>query len=341
MKRLWFIYVLVGLMAVMLGNEVIAADKPEKVRIGFLSLVNGQLISKDQKFHEQEMGVPVEWFQFDSGRDVNTAMASGSLDFGNLGLPPITIGVGGGMKYWGVFNANILGAVESLVVRPPIASVKDLVGKTVVCPFGSTTHYLLLKALNMNGVDPSKLKILDMSPSESLAAFMRKDIDAAYTWEPSLGGIVKAGGKIILTSKEMLDRGYPTWDIIAVQPEFAQKYPDFVVKFIKSELRAIEFWYSKPDQAAEIVAKQLGKISVEDGKRMMAGTELLRLDQQLSDKYMGTAKKKGATAQDIVNCGQFLVSQGRIKKEVTLEQAQNFLHPEFMEKVKEELEKKK
>ncbi len=179
MKRLWIIYVLVGVVVVMFGNEVVAADKPEKVRIGFLSLVNGQLISKDQKFHEQEMGVPVEWFQFDSGRDVNTAMASGSLDFGNLGLPPVTIGVSGGMKYWGVFNANILGAVESLVARPPIAGVKDLVGKTVVCPFGSTTHYLLLKALNMNGVDPSKLKILDMSPSESLAAFMRKDIDAA------------------------------------------------------------------------------------------------------------------------------------------------------------------
>lgn len=65
-----------------------AADKPEKVRIGYLSLVNGQLISKYLKYHEKELGVPVEWYRFNSGRDVNTAMASNSIDFGNVGLPP-------------------------------------------------------------------------------------------------------------------------------------------------------------------------------------------------------------------------------------------------------------
>ena len=64
-----------------------AADKPEKIRIGYLSLVNGQLISKYLQLHEKEMGIPIEWFRFNSGRDVNTAMASNSLDFGNVGLP--------------------------------------------------------------------------------------------------------------------------------------------------------------------------------------------------------------------------------------------------------------
>ncbi len=340
MRRLILIWVLVGVMIAVSGQGVMAAEKPDKVRIGFLSLVNGQLITKDQKFHEQEMGLPVEWYQFDSGRDVNTAMASGSLDFGNVGLPPITIGVAGGMKYWGIFNANILGEVESLAVRPPINSLKDLVGKTVVCPFGSTTHYHLLKALNLEGVDPAKVKILDMSPSESLAGFLRGDIDAAWTWEPSLGGIVKAGGKIIRTSKQMQDIGYPTWDMIAVQPEFAQKYPDLVVKFIKAELKSIDFWYKNPEEAAKIVSRQLGRVSVEDAKRMMSGTHLLKLDEQLSDKYMGTSQKKGDTAKDIVNCGEFLLSQGRVKTKVTLQQAENFLHPEFMEMAKKEMEKK-
>lgn len=146
-----------------------AADKPEKVRIGYLSLVNGQLISKYLKYHEKELGVPVEWYRFNSGRDVNTAMASNSIDFGNVGLPPAAIGLAGGMNYWGIMNANVLGAVESLVARENINSLKDLEGKTVVAPFGSTTHYLLIKALRDADVDMSKVKIMDMAPGEALA----------------------------------------------------------------------------------------------------------------------------------------------------------------------------
>ena len=98
MKRNLMIWMLVGVLALVFCSVALAEDKPKKVRIGYLSLVNGQLIAKNLKYHEKEMGVPVEYFRFDSGRDVNTAMASGSLDFGNLGLPPTTIGLAGGLK---------------------------------------------------------------------------------------------------------------------------------------------------------------------------------------------------------------------------------------------------
>ena len=41
---------------------------------------------------------------------------------------------------------NMLDFVEAMVVRTDanIKSFKDLKGKTVAAPFGSTTHYLLL-----------------------------------------------------------------------------------------------------------------------------------------------------------------------------------------------------
>lgn len=337
MKRKLWIWALVGILSLFFGQAAMAESKPKEVKIGYLSLVNGQLISKHLRYHEKEMGVPVKWFRFNSGRDINTAMASGSLDFGNVGLPPSTIGLAGGLKYWGILNANVLGAVESLVARPGINSVKDLEGKTVIAPFGSTTHYLLLRALNDAGVDVEKVKILDMAPGESVAAYMRGDIDAAFIWEPSLQRVVDAGGKIILTSAEMGARGAITWDIITVQPGFAAKYPGIVKKFIKSELRAIDYWYREPDESAKIVAEELGGISVEDARRMMAGTELLDLSKQLSPKFVGNSKKKGGSADDIVAVGKFLLSQGRIKNAVSKKAAQDFLHPEFMEAVYAEM----
>ncbi|MGJ3521857.1 ABC transporter substrate-binding protein [Nitratidesulfovibrio sp. D1] len=314
----------------------LAAEKPRKVRIGYLSLVNAQLIAKNLKLHEKEMGVEIEWYRFNSGRDVNTAMASGSLDFGNVGLPPVAIGISGNLTYWGILNANVLGAVEALVVRGNINSLKDLEGKTVVAPFGSTTHYLIMQAMIDAGVDIGKVKLMDMAPGEALAPFIRGDIDAAYIWEPSLGHVVANGGKVLLTSADMARQGYLTWDLISVQPEFAKKYPELVKKFIKSELAAMEYWEANPEKSAEIITEELGGISVDDAKRMMRGTVLVKLDEQLSDAYLGTSAKKGRTARDIVAVAKFLQDQGRIKNPVTLEMAEKFLHPEFLEAVKAE-----
>lgn len=337
MKRTLWIWALVGILLLVFSQVAMAEGKPKIVKVGYLSLVNAQLITKNLQYHAKEMGVKVKWFRFNSGRDINTAMASGSLDFGNVGLPPSTIGVAGGLKYWGILNANVLGAVESLVARPGINSVKDLEGKTVIAPFGSTTHYLLLKALNDAGVNLKKMKILDMSSGESVAAYLRGDIDAAFIWEPSLGKVVDAGGKIILTSAEMGERGAVTWDILTVQPGFAKKYPGIVKKFIKSELRAIDYWYREPEESAKIVAKELGGISVDDARRMMAGTELIGMSRQLGPGFLGNSKDKGGSADDMVKVGKFLVGQGRIKNPVSLKTAQDFLHPEFLEEVHAEM----
>ncbi len=340
MRRIWFTIILVLVIASG-STQTIAQEKPKKVTIGYLSLVNAQLITKNLKYHEKEMGVPIKWVMFNSGRDVNTAMASGSLDFGNVGLPPTAIGIAGGLNYWGVMNANIIGAVESLVVRPEINSLKDLEGKTATAPFGSNTHYLLLLALKEAGVDITKVKILDMAPSEAIAAYIRRDIDAAYIWEPSLGKVVAQGGKILLTSEEMGKRGALTWDVITVQPEFAQKYPEFVKKFIKSELRAIDYWKKEPEKSAKIMAKELPGITEEDGRRMMAGTELLDIHQQLSPSCLGTSSQKGQTANDIVAVSEFLLEQGRIKNSVPLKAAQDFLHLEYIEAVLSDMNKNK
>lgn len=334
MKSLLSLLLAAFLLALCPGMSQAETAKPEKVRIGYLSLVNGQLLSKYLKLHEKEMGLPVEWYRFNSGRDVNTAMASDSIDFGNVGLPPATIGLAGGMDYWGIMNANVLGAVESLVVKPEINSLKDLEGKTVVTPFGSTSHYLLIKALRDAGVDLAKVKIMDMAPGEALAPFIRGDIDAAYIWEPSLGLVVQNGGKILLTSEDMAKNNDITWDMISVKPEFARKYPDIVNKFIISELKAMDYWREHPDEAAKIIAEELGGISEADARRMMGGTRLLGLEEQLSPAFLGTSGKKGQSAQDIVNVAGFLLEQGRIKNDVSKARAEEFIHPEFLEKVR-------
>jgi taurine transport system substrate-binding protein len=322
-----------GLIAsVMLVHGAAAQQKPDKIVIGYLNLVNAQLVTKALGLHEKELGVPVQWVKFGSGGDVNNAVAAKQLSFGGVGNPPAAIGTSRGLGYRGIFTLNMLGPVESLVVRTSkgIEKPQDLVGKTMAAPFGSTTHYLTIAYLRSVGVDPTAVKLLDMSPSDAAAAWIRGDIDAAYVWEPSLNRMVQNGGKILMDSGTMAARGFPTWDIAVVMEDFAAKYPDFVAKFVKSECAAVDYWLKNPEETAAIVAKELS-LPLDDASRMMKGTQMIPCAKQLGGDYLGTSKAKGKFVDTLMSTATFLTDQKRLPKVEARQTYEEFIVPKFLE----------
>jgi taurine transport system substrate-binding protein len=231
-------------------------------------------------------------------------------------------------------NLNMLDFVEAMVVRTDkeIKSFKDLEGKTIAAPFGSTTHYLLLQALADEGLDPASMKILDLRPNDIAVAWSRGDIDAAWFWEPNLDKTVKDGGNIFMTSGIMEKRGYPTWDVGVVMNEFADAYPDLVEKFVAAECEGIEYWISNPAATAKIIAEEL-ELSLEDATRMMRGTEMVPCEKQLTSQYIGTSEARGGFVDTLIATSDFLVSQDRLPGSPTRETFETFLHPQYLEAV--------
>ncbi|WP_245288379.1 ABC transporter substrate-binding protein [Bradyrhizobium sp. WSM4349] len=318
-----------------LTAAVRAEDKPAKVTVGYLNLVNAQLVTKHLGLLAKEMpGVDIKYVKIGGGGDMLRAIAGSDVDFGGLGNPPTAIGATRSLPIKGILVINMLDYVESMVVRADknITSLKDLKGKTVAAPFGSTTHYLLLQALKEEGVDPASMKILDLAPSDIAAAWLRGDIDAAWFWEPNLGKAVKNGGKILVTSGEMAKRGYPTWDIGVVMNAFAEKYPSYVDKFIKAECEGIDFWLKNPEKTAEIIAEELS-LPLEDAQRMMKGTGMIPCSTQLTEEYLGTSAKKGKFVDTLISTADFLVKQERLPKLLPRADFEAFIQPAYLEKV--------
>jgi taurine transport system substrate-binding protein len=310
------------------------ADKPETVTIGYLNLVNAELVSKHLGFYEKELaGAKVKYVKLGGGGDMLRAIAANQVDFGGLGNPPAAIGITRGLPIQGISVLNMLGYVEAMVVRTSknIKSLKDLKGKTVAAPFGSTTHFLLLTALKDDGIDAASMKILDLRPADIANAWARGDIDAAWFWEPNLDKTVKDDGHIFLTSGLMAKRGYPTWDVGVVMNDFATKYPDYVVKFLKAECAGVDFWLKNPAKTAEIIAKELS-LPLEDATRMMHGTEMVPCDKQVTAPYLGTSKKKGQFADTLHKTAAFLLAQKRLPKLLPKSDFEAFLRPDYMEK---------
>jgi taurine transport system substrate-binding protein len=316
-------------------SAAFAQDKPTKVTVGYLNLVNAQLVTKHLGLLAKEMpGVEIKYVKVGGGGDMLRAIAGNDVDFGGLGNPPAAIGATRALPIKGIMAINMLDYVEAIVVRTSknINSLGDLKGKTVAAPFGSTTHYLLLQALKNEGVDPASMKIIDLAPADIAAAWARGDIDAAWFWEPNLDKAVKDGGRILITSGEMAKRGYPTWDIGVVMNAFAEKYPSYVEQFVKAECEGIDFWLKNPQKTAEIIAEELS-LPLADATRMMNGTAMVSCDKQITAEYLGTSAKKGKFVDTLLATADFLVKQERLPKLLPRSDFEAFITPVYLEKL--------
>ncbi|MFM7881334.1 MAG: glycine betaine ABC transporter substrate-binding protein, partial [Microcystis panniformis] len=181
---------------------------PEKIRIGYQVIPNPELLAKalglaDKAFPDAK----VEYISFDSGRDVNTAIAAKGIDFGALGTVPASVGIASGLPYQVYFILDVIGAAEALIVKKGIKSIADRKGKKVATPFGSTAHFSLESLLSLENIPEKELNILDLQPPDIVAAWQRGDIDASYVWQPNLSKLQKDGGTVLISSADLAKKG--------------------------------------------------------------------------------------------------------------------------------------
>ena len=192
--------------------------------------------------------------------------------------------------------------------RPSIGSIEDLEGKTIATPFASTAHFSLLAALNDAGVDSAKVNIIDSEPDDIYAAWSQGDIDGAYVWNPNLAKIIDDGGKVLITSADLAEKGKTTYDLGVASNAFAEKYPEALDAWAKAQDQAVSLIQEDPDSAAEIIASEL-EITPEEASQQLGDLIFLRASEQAGPDYLG-----GQLAENLYAAAQFNEEQGEIEK---------------------------
>ncbi len=271
-----------------ISSRSCAEGMPKELVIGYQAIPNPETVVKDLRWHEKALGIPVKWVKYDSGRHVNAALSAGNVDVALAGSSPCAAGISQGIPMEVIWIHDVIGDGEALVVKKKsgVSRLKDLAGKQVAVPFGSTTHYHLMLALKLSNIKPKQLKIINLEPGEMPAAWKKGDIDAAFVWEPTQSKLVENGGEVLLSSRKLAERGFPTADLCVVRKDFAAKYPSVVIKYLKNLDKAVKLYRSEPDKAASAVARQFG-ISPNEASRQMKGLIFLTGEEQLLGKYMG------------------------------------------------------
>ncbi|MBM3114894.1 taurine ABC transporter substrate-binding protein [Jeongeupia naejangsanensis] len=283
----------------------------DEVTVAYQTTVEPAKVAQADGAYEKATGSKINWRKFESGAEVITAIASGDVQVGYVGSSPLAAAASRSLPVQTFLIAAQIGSAEALVVRngAGISKPADLAGKKIAVPFVSTTHYSLLAALKHWKIDPSKVQIVNLRPSEITAAWQRGDIDAAYVWDPALGK-AKENGKVLVTSTDVAKWGAPTFDAWIVRKDFAEKNPKFVEQFARVTLKAYADYQANPkafatnaanaEKVARITGSKPGEVAaLLEGNRYPVASEQAKI-------------LAAPTVKALTDTSAFLKDQGKV-----------------------------
>lgn len=302
--------------------------------LGTQDLLGGSAVTKGAKYFEEGMGIDTSAInRFDAGRDIITALTSGSADFGGpFGVVPTVVGLTSGTDFKVIYIECLIRGSEGLVVREGsgIESVEDLKGKQVAVTTASSGHYGMLCALEDAGMTIDDIELLDMSPKDTYAAWQRGDIDAAYTWNPTLINLAHDGGKVILTVEDLLKNGHQTINFHVVRSDYAEAHPEQVKAYCAALAKGVDLYYDDKDAALDIISDYL-EVDRASAEEQMSD-KYVKLEDQLSDEAFGS----DTAAKVMLEVAEFLKEAGQIQDAKDLQFYKDAIDTSYIEALQAE-----
>jgi taurine transport system substrate-binding protein len=309
-----FLAAALGALALMTGAAQ-AADKT--VVVGYQTDALPSSVGIANGDFEKATGAKIDFRRFNSGAEIFAAIASGDVQVGYVGSSPFAAATSRGLDVKAFYLASISGVDEALVVRngSGINSLADLKGKKLAAAPVSTDHYQLLALIKSIGLTEKDVQVFAIPQPEIVAGYNRGDLDGGFVWDPALTEL-KKNGKVIVTSKDVADKGAPTFSAWVATAAFAKENPGFlkayagvIDKYQTSFVKDKAAWGPDSDNA-KVLAKLLGG-TPQDQASALKNLSLLPIDAQLSDSWLGGGEKSGL-AGILKDTSVFLKDQKKI-----------------------------
>jgi NitT/TauT family transport system substrate-binding protein len=207
----------------------------------------------------------IEWKNFTSGAPLTNEMVAGKLDLGSMADFPGSFNGAAFQKagkrsiFVTVLSGSTTGSGNGIVVpkASQVQSLADLKGKTISVPFASTAHGMLLRAVKAQGWDPEKdVNITTQSPEVAGSALQGNKIEAHADFVP-FGELFPHRG----FARKIYDGSQanaPTFHGSLVDADYAKKYPEIVVAYLRAAIEANRLIAAEPEKYSELIEKVTG-----------------------------------------------------------------------------------
>ncbi len=268
---------------------------------------------KDGKY--KDLKVNFEWQSFTSGPPVTNGMIANKLQIGMMGDYPMLVNgatfqtnaeTRGYMIATIAYNAN--GAGNGLVVHKDSAyfQLSDLKGKLVSVPFGSAAHGMVLKAMQDRGWSEGFWQLASQSPEVGATNLQERKLDAHADFVPFAELLPFRGyARKIFDGAETK---VPTLHGVLVRQDFADKYPEIVVAYLKALIEANAWFRANPKAASEKI-EEWTKIEKEVVYIFLGPGGIMTLDPTLKPKWAETIKYDTTVLQKLGRVKEFDVDK--------------------------------
>jgi len=228
--------------------------------------ISSQQIIADKLGYFAEEGLEVTSQLIESGPDIGPMVSGGSApvsiqtNFMDIILKSNGIGVKIVAPLAQIAGTQAVVGAKHL----ELTSAKDLEGKTIGIPSGADVKIAIDNMAKELGVDASKIKYVNLAPSDAVVALGKGDIDAMAAWEPFITKGIQGGGKFLFsgTKADLPEKQGPVdWMSVHTTMQVTDKYLEENPNTIKAVLRALkkatDYINDNREEAIKILAPEL------------------------------------------------------------------------------------
>ena len=214
----------------------------DTVKIGYLpSDHDAALFVADAQGKYAEKNITTELVQFNNGGDLMTAMASGEVDVGYVGIAPVLSSVAKGVPVKVISSAQTDGSGIVVTKDSGITSAADLKGKSIATPGEASIQYVLLTYyLKENNLSTDDLNISAMKVPSMNDALKTKQIDGIITFQPYVSIAANSSDNVVLEDSADILPNHPCCVVVA-SDDFIKNHESTVKDILAIHENATEF----------------------------------------------------------------------------------------------------
>jgi NitT/TauT family transport system substrate-binding protein len=299
------------------------SEPKEPLRIGVNAWPPFELLylAREKGFFKDE-GVEVDLVDFSSYTGILRSYHQGNIDGFLATLNEILITENFQDLPAVILVADYSYGGDALVTRDGIADLAALKGKTIAYEESALGSYMLERALETAGLKPDQVSAVNRLPDEGEEDFRHGKVDAAITYEPGLGRMLRLPGSRVLFSSR--DIPGEIVDVLALRRAALEGRGDEARRVLKAWFRALAYFADHSEECAALMARRQ-HVSVEEFLRGLKGAHIPDLRE--NKELLGTAQTPGTLHQTADRIGQFLVRHGLAEK---VGSGSDLFHPEIV-----------
>jgi len=262
-KRLNFTGFAILIMAMIFAGCDDNHLKNKKIKIGYLPMVSSltHFVALEKGYYKDE-GVCVEANPIKTSNSIAQDLVAGHIDAAiELSVVPLLKNLEkspNSAKIFSISKITSENGFDGIVVKAnsKLKKLEELTGKKVGVFPGTTAKKSLAEIFKTRYPHLNLPVFVELDPSLHIQSLENGDIDALYTYEPTLSlGIVKKGFRKISNSIYALQYTPSPIGVGAVNQKWLQANPETAKAFFCAIDKSVDFIKNNPKEARQILAR--------------------------------------------------------------------------------------